>query len=236
MFQDCRLGLKEPDQKRIDRHVKLTPADVNEAMISRVPFDWQLGQRWNNDDLGNRSLNNCGPCGVVNWCNLMGKVAGLNVPTYGREEAERIYRRMGYDGTFATDDGVILLDLMYRWMLEEFCGTKILGFFVIGHVEDDHLATANTIAPTIAAASLTTACKSTDMWNDKAADGRLWGNHAFLYFSDSPGGGLCKTWGRKAFHTAGFRKRRWIECYLPISPIHMPHVDIEKAIKIARQL
>lgn len=235
MFADCRLGLRDPDPRRIAQHVHLTPDDVD-ASISRVPFDWHLGQKWNHDDLGNRDISNCGPAAVVNWCNLMAKVAGLDVPMYGRPEAERIYQCMGWDGTFVSDDGVVLLDLMMEWMKQPFCGVVIEGVYVIAHGEDSHVATANCISPLIAAASLTTSCKSTDVWDDQVARGRLWGNHAFLYFADSPGGGSCKTWGRRAFHTPEFRKARWIECYLPICRALQPHLDLERMIKIARLL
>lgn len=237
MFTDCRLGLKDPDLRRVRAHVRLTPDDVD-ACISRVPYDWHLGVQWNDDDLGNRKLNNCGPAAVVNWSNLMAKVAGLNEPEWGFDEAKRIYTRMGYRGTEATDDGVVLLDLMYQWMLEPFCGRKIDGFYVIGHGEDSHMATANCIAPTIVAASLTRACKTTDIWDAKAADdrNRLWGNHAFLYFADSVGGGQGKSWGKVVGNTDEFRRSRWLECYLPICQELQPYLDLAKVIKIARHL
>jgi hypothetical protein len=237
MFEGCRLGVKKPDPKRIAAHVKLTPDDID-ASISRVPFDWHQGIRWDHPDLGNRDLNLCGPAAVVEWCNLMARVAGLNVPMYGRPEAERIYRRMGWDGTFASDDGVVLLDLMCQWMQEPFCGVMLDGFFVIGHGEDDHVATANTLSPLIAAASLTKACQTTDLWDGVAADDRwrFWGNHAFLYFADSPGGGTCVSWCKPVRQTDDFRRSSWIEAYLPVCRALQPHLDLERFTQIGRLL
>lgn len=237
MFQDCRLGLKDHDPKRLAKHVRLSPDDVDTALISSTPRDWQRGLPWDGDDCGNRKLGNCGPAAVVHWSNLMAKAAGIPV-IYGREEAERIYRIMGWDGTEAGDDGTVLLDVMCQWMLEPFCGRKLTGFYVIGHADDDHISTANWFAPCIVGASLTRACQKTQIWNAAAADpsNRIWGNHAYLYFSNSPGGGNGNSWGRPTYTTDEFRKRRWNECYLPICEELMPGIDLGKVIRVARQL
>lgn len=236
MFADCCLGLRDPDPCRLAQHVRLAPDDLEPELV-RVPKDWQLGHAWDGDDLGNRELGLCGPAAVVHWCNLMAKVAGIN-RVFGRAEAERIYRVMGWDGTWAGDDGVVLLDLMYRWMLEPFCEVVLDGFFVVGHADDTHVAAGVGISPLIVGATLTRACKDSQIWNAKVADRsqRIWGGHAYLYHSDSPGGGNGASWGRPIFTTRDFRRARWNEAYLPICQALMPGLGLARTIRIARQL
>ena len=237
MFQGCLLGLKDHDPKRLEKQVRLTPDDVDSSLISSVPHDWQRGLPWDPDDLGNRTLGICGPAAVVHWFNLMAKAAGLR-EQYGIEEAKRIYQLMGWDGTELGDEGVVLLDLMCKWMTEPFCGRKLTGFYVIGHADDEHVATAVNISPLIVGASLTQACKGSQIWNSKAADSsnRIWGPHAYLIHSYSPGGMNGASWGRPVFTDSVFRRTRWNECYLPICPELVPGMDLARVVRLARQL
>lgn len=238
MFFDCRLGLKAHDPDRIARHVRLSPGDVD-PLITRCPKDWALGLPWDGDDLRNKKIGLCGPAAAVNWIKLMALACGRTDIRPTAEDAERFYRDvMGWDGTEANDEGVVLLDMMFQWMLNPLAGIKLDGFYVVGHADDEHVATGVTVAPLIVGASLTRACQKTDQWDAGAADpsNRIWGDHAFLYFSDSPGGGNGKSWGRVVWNDQTFRCRRWNEAYLPVCRELMPHIDIDRLLAVARQL
>ena len=237
MFRGCRLGLKEHDPDRIGQHVRLVPEDVD-GFISRTPADWALGKPWDDDDLGNREIGNCGPAALVNWYKLMSLAAGRPdlAARFTTEDAKAFYRACGWDGTDVGDEGVVLLDMMCEAMRTPIQGVKLDGFFAIGFADDAHLATAVTLAPLIVGESLTQDCKTTDRWTEETAQGRLWGGHAVLYVSDSPGGGNCKTWGRPVFQDQGFRFARWNEAYLPICFELMPHIDGELLAKIGSLL
>lgn len=238
MFADCRLGLKDHDPKRVGQHVRLTPGDVD-PLISRCPKDWAQGRIWDGDDLRNKQIGLCGPAAAVNWIKMMAAACGRDDIQPTADDAEDFYRGpMGWDGTEANDEGVVLLDMMFQWMIHPIAGIKLDGFYVVSHLDAEHLATGVTLAPLVVGTSLTRACQSTDQWDAEAADprNRIWGNHAILYFSDSPGGGNGKTWGRWAWNTPEFRLLRWREAYLPVCRELMPHVDIDRLLAVARQL
>lgn len=236
MFSDVRLGLKQHNPKEIEKHVRLSPEDVD-PLISRCPKDWAFGHHWDGDDLANKTWGDCGPAAAVNWCKIMALSAGRPDLVLSAEDALAFYRDMGWDGTIAGDDGVVLLDMMCLWMKRALKGIKIEGFFVVNHQDDLHVATAVTLAPLIVGATLTKSCQNSNLWDaEAAASSQVWGGHAYLYFSDSPGGGNGKTWGRSVFTDAAFRKARWNEAYLPICPELMPHVKLDRLVQIARQL
>lgn len=236
MFFDCRLGLKEHNPDSYGKLYRLTPEDAD-PLITRCPKDWALGKAWDSDDLRNRKIGLCGPAAAVNWIKLMAAACGRDDIRPTADDAESFYRGpMGWDGTEANDDGVLLMDMMFEWMMHPIAGIRLDGFYVVGHADAEHLATGVTIAPLIVGASLTKACQRTDTWDGKAADDRLWGNHAFVYFSDSPGGGQCKSWGAPVWNTPDFRLRRWNEVYLPVCRELMPHIDIDRLLDVARQL
>ena len=111
-------------------------------------------------------------------------------------------------------------------------------FFVVGFADPTHLATACQLAPLIVGANLSTACQSTNTWDNAAAGSKAeWGLHAYLYHANSPGGGNGKSWGEPVFTTPDFQAARWTECYLPVCQELMPvGTDVLRLLNIARIL
>lgn len=234
MFAGMRLGLKPCNPDRV-RSVRLAP--TRDPLMSRVPHDWQLGRPWDADILGNDVRGNCGPVAVLNWVKLMAAVVGMPM-SLTTDDANRLYQDCGWDGTEEGDDGVILLNLLELWMRRPVGGIRPRCFFRVAFGDAEHLATALNIAPLIVGASLTVACQSTDTWDARVAqDPAEWGGHAYLYHSDSPGGGSGKSWGAPVFNTPEFRVRKWREAYLPICDEFVPPgVDVSRLVTLAGQL
>jgi hypothetical protein len=235
MFRNCKLGLRPHDPERVARVARLTP-EVD-PLISRTPIDWALGRAWDSDILGNDVRSNCAPVACVNWIKMVGAACGIDM-RLGFDDVDAAYRAMGYDGTPETDNGVVLLDLLEWWTCHPIGGVKLDGFVAVGHLDDEHLATACNVAPLIVDATLTRSCDSTDTWDSTVAgDSRVWGDHAYLYHADSPGGGNGKTWGKSVFTTPAYRRRRWNAAFLPICRALLPEgVDADRLIRLARQL
>jgi hypothetical protein len=223
MFQGCKLGLRDHDPERVAAVRTLS----TDPLISRVPQDWALGRAWDSDILENDILGDCGPAGAVNWLKLMLIAQGRDKVLISSDDAEEAYRALGWDGTPATDNGVVLLDLMEYWTREPIGGFQLDCFFRVGFGDASHLATALGFAPLIVGASLTEACMTRDTWDADAAAGPTKGGHCYLYLSDSPGGGNGKSWGQTVWTTPPFRAERWRECYLPICRELMPMGDAE---------
>jgi hypothetical protein len=238
MLSNLKLGLRPHDPRRVNAHVKLTPALAGlDPFVSRTPKDWALGRAWDDDPLLNNWLGICGPAACVNWLKMMAALVRADL-YFDEDDALKAYRAMGYQDTDATDTGVVLLDLMQWWTNNPIGGVQLDCFFVIGYGVPEHLATAMQIAPLIVGAELTTACQTTDTWDAKAAAGPdVWGGHAYLYHADSPGGGSGKSWGMPVYTAPEFRTRRWRECYLPICQELMPPgTDVLRLLNIAKGL
>ena len=238
MFSKLKLGLQPHDPRGVNAHVRLTPALAGaDPFMSRTPKDWALGRAWDGDVLLNDELGICGPAAAVNWLKMMAQASRQNL-LFDAADALAAYRALGYDGTPETDNGVVLLDFMQWWTEHEIGGFKLDCFFVIGHGDPAHLATALQIAPVIVGASLSNTCQTSDTWgSEAAADPSMWGRHAYLYHSDSPGGGNGKSWGEPVFSTPEFRNAKWRECYLPICRELMPPgTDVLRLLNIAQSL
>ena len=238
MFKDLKLGLRPHDPARVDRHVKLTPATAGvDPYVSHTPKDWALGRAWDQDILDNDIWGNCGPVSGVNWLKMMA-ASGRHDLSFDQSDVDAAYRAMGWKGDAATDNGVVLLDLMQWWTEHPIGGFQLDCFFVIGFADPLHLATACQIAPLIVGAELTKACQSADTWDAKAAEDKtVWGGHAYLYHANSPGGGNGKSWGAPVFTTPAFQVRRWRECYLPIcAELMAPGTDVLRLLNVAKGL
>jgi len=239
MFSHLKLGLRPHDPERVGRVVKLTPANAPvDPLVSRTPKDWALGRAWDDDVLGNDVLGDCGPAAVVNWLKMMAAACGRDRLVFTVDDAREAYRALGWDGTDATDTGVVLLDLMEHWTRHPIGGFQIDCFFVVGFGDAEHLATAVQIAPLIVGAELTTDCQNSETWGAPEADGaQVWGGHAYLYHSDSPGGGSGKSWGEPIYTTPPFRAQRWREAYLPVCQEMMaPGTDVLRLLNVAKGL
>ena len=232
MFAAKRLGLLPHDPERVARHVKLTPANAPvDPLVSTTPVDWALGRDWDSAELLNDQLGICGPAAWVNWLKMMGVSATV-------DDAMVIYEAMGYKGTPATDNGVVLMDMLQWLTNNRVVGVTMDCFFVVGFADPLHLATACQIAPLIVGANLSTECQSTDWWGDAAAYSTSdWGPHAYLYHANSPGGGNGKSWGESVFSTPSFQRAKWTECYLPVCQELMPvGTDVLRLLNIAKGL
>ena len=232
MFHEKRLGLLPHDPERVSRHVKLTPANAPvDPLVSTTPVDWAVGKPWDSDEMLNDQLGICGPDAWVNWLKMMGVLATV-------DDAMAIYEAMGYKGTTATDNGVVLMDMLQWLTSNRVAGVTMDCFFVVGFADPLHLATACQIAPLIVGANLSTECQSTDWWGDAAAHSTSdWGPHAYLYHANSPGGGNGKSWGEAVFTTPDFQVARWTECYLPVCQELMPvGTDVLRLLNIAKGL
>jgi hypothetical protein len=200
-------------------------------------MDWAFGRTWDGDDLGNTVKSNCGPAAFINWMKMMAAKTRADL-SFDESDADALYRRMGYDGTPETDNGVVLMDLLDECTRAPVAGVTIDCFFVIGFADPVHLATACQIAPLIVGAELPMSCQNTDMWNGKIAeDTTIWGPHAYLVHSFSPGGCNGKSWGQPVFNTPEFQIKRWRECFLPISQeLMVPGTDVLKLLNLAKLL
>ena len=237
MFAAYKLGLRPHDPDRVAR-VRLAGnlLDVD-PLLSSTPTDWALGRAWDGDCLDNDVLGNCGPAAVVHWLRLMALACGRDDLRFDVQDVRELYAALGYDGTPESDTGVVLLDLMHHMQRVGVRGVKFDCFFRVGFGDMVHLATAVYVAPLIVGATLPTLCQLTNTWDRNVGGGTaIWGDHAYLYHSDSPGGGNGASWGAPVFTTPDFRARRWNECYLPICRELMPGRDVERLITLAGQL
>jgi hypothetical protein len=238
MFSHLKLGLRPHDPERVGRVVKLAPNLLPvDPLLSSTPTDWAAGRVWDGDVLDNDVLGNCGPAAVVHWLRLMALAAERTDLVFTNQDVLDLYTAMGYNGTPESDTGVILLDLMEYMQRVGVRGVRFDCFFSVGHADPEHLATAVYVAPLIVGATLTRACQSTSTWDATSAnDPKEWGGHAYLYHSDSPGGGNGASWGSVVWTTPAFRARRWNECYLPICRELMPGRGVSRLISLAGQL
>jgi hypothetical protein len=239
MFRDCQLGLKPHDPARVARVKAFPPMPQADPRIAETPKDWAQGRMWDPDDLGNRDHQNCVPAACINVLKLIADVS--ETPrTFTAEDALNAYRRAGWDGTPATDGGVVMLDFMQSWTKEPIGGVKLDGLFAINFKNYAHLATALYFGgPLVAGFTLTESCQNGDQWNDAAAaDERVLGGHAVMLFSASPGMIRVKTWGLVADVSPGFMARRCNEVYLPLCrTLHVPSkIDWDEWARIARLL
>ena len=231
MFHEKRLGLLPHDPERVSRHVKLTPANAPvDPLVSTTPVDWAVGKPWDSDEMLNDQLGICGPDAWVNWLKMMGASATV-------DDAMAIYEAMGYNGTPATDNGVVLMDMLQWLTNNRVAGVTMDCFFIIGFADPLHLATACQIAPLIVGAKLTTACQNSATWDASCTDAPAWGPHAFLVHSYSPGGSQGKSWGETVFNTPDFQHAQWTECYLPVcQELMAPGTDVLRLLNIAKGL
>ncbi len=234
MFRRFKLGLQAHDSVRLSR-VKALPVD---PLLTQVPRDWAQGRTWDGNVLDNDVLSNCGPAAVINWLKMMAVACGRDDLVFTNQDCLDLYTAMGYDGTPATDSGVVLLDLMNYMQNVGIKGLRFDCFFRVGFADATHLATATYLAPLIVGASLPVACQNADTWGELvASDARVWGGHAYLYHANSPGGGNGKSWGAPVFTTPEFQVRRWNECYLPVClELNPSGVDVARLLTLAGEL
>jgi hypothetical protein len=238
MYASRKLGLKPHDPGRVAAVKAIIPDHVSDLLVDRVPKDWALGQPWDNDVLGNDILGDCFPAACVNWLKQMALACGRDRLVFTEQDAELFYKDLGWDGTDAGDNGVVMLDGMEYWTRNPVAGFQLDCFFRIGYADPTHLATALQFAPLLIGAEVTDACMQSNTWDSKAADSPAKGGHAFLLLSDSPGGGNVKTWGEAVFNTPDFRAARWRECYLPVCQDFQPPggPDLLRLLTIAKGL
>lgn len=235
MFQNCKLGLKEPDHGR----VAMVPAFPADQLICTTPMDWQAGRAWDGDMLGNLQYNDCGPAAAVNILKLLALCNNMPL-TFSVQDALDTYGLLGWDGTPATDQGVVLLDLMYLWQRVGIGGIPLSTFWRIGFGDPAHVATAiSTGGPLLGAFRLPLVCKSTDQWDDiAAADTREWGPHAVALFASSDGWLRGKSWGRVVDISPRFIIAKCMEMYLPVSKVlRAPSgVPLDRLLRLGAQL
>lgn len=219
MFAHLKLGLRDHDPVRLARTPTL--ADVAPQLFAETPRDWQLSRAWDGDQLHNDRLGCCGPAAVVNFFQMVCAALGIPCP-YDAETVLAWYRSQGWDGTDATDYGVVLTDLMATLVRSG----VLHGFVRVPVLDRAHFATAHDLGgPIIVGMTLTEACQSTDRWNAAvAADPKIWGKHAVLVFSVSPGLYRAKSWGKIVDVEFEFLAARAIEAYLPL--VHDMHPNL----------
>lgn len=239
MFSRYKLGLNLPDPRRVAAVPNLSAGLHGDPLLSETPRDWALGRPWDDDVLGNDVLGDCGPAAAVNVLKLVADVAGYP-SAFTSSDALDAYRRMGWDGTEATDNGVVLCDLMSMWQREGIGGIKLDMVCRVGYLEPKHLATAVAIGgPLIVGVELTNACKSTDRWDAAAADDAgVWGYHAIMVYAFSPGLIRAKSWGQPVDITQEFLTRRCREAYLPVcESMRVPSgASYQRLLEIVRSL
>jgi hypothetical protein len=221
MFSHCKLGLKPRDPWRVSGVRPLHTLVASDPLIAEVPRDWAQGRPWDDDVLGNSppdDLGDCGPAACVNALKLISDVAGLG-RTFTKADALAAYEAMGWDGTPATDNGVVLLDLLEHWQDNGIGGIRLDCFFRVGFDDPAHLATALAMGgPLIAGFTLPNACQTTDQWDAAAAaDTSVWGGHAVMVHAFSPGLIRVKSWGKPVDITPEFLAAKCTEMYLPCS-------------------
>lgn len=221
MFSHLKLGLRDHDPVRLAHTPTL--ADVSGQLFAETPRDWQLGRAWDDDVLYNDWLGCCGPSAVVNFFKMVCAALGIPCPI-GPEMVLELYRSQGWDGTDATDNGVVLASLM-SYLVQ----SGLLDAFVRVPFERSHFATAHDAGgPIIIGLTLTESCKSTNRWDAKAAaDSKIWGNHAVLAFSVSPGLYRVKSWGQIVDVEPEYLDARGNEAYLPLVREMHPNLAID---------
>jgi hypothetical protein len=206
MFSHGKLGLRPHDPVRLAKIAKLHRLVESDSLLAEVPKDWAQGLQWDADDLLNNQLGICGPAALVNTFKLVAE-ATQSPLLFGSDDALMLYKALGYDGTPATDNGVVLLDLM-----EYAVRAGMLDcFFQVAFADPVHLATAVAMCgPLVAGFELPNACQNTDRWDAFcAADASVWGGHAVMIYADSPGLLRAKSWGKPVDITPEFLKEMY---------------------------
>lgn len=224
MFSHLKLGLQEHDPVRFARTPTLFDVAPS-SLFAETPRDWQLGQAWDADPRHNDWLGCCGPAAVANWLVLMYKVRGLPLPFDPDAFVLELYKAMGWDGTAATDNGVVLADLL------RYCVSAGLfdGYVRVPVLSRTHVATAMDLGgPLIVGTTLTESCQSAKLWDaTTAADTRIWGRHAVLMHAVSPGLDHWTSWGEDIDVTPDYEAARTEEAYLPLSRELHPNLAID---------
>jgi len=222
MFSNLKLGLRDHDPVRLARTPTL--ADVSPQLFAETPRDWQIGRAWDSDQLYNDWLGCCGPAAIVNFFKVVCAALGIPCP-YDAATVLNLYRSQGWDGTDATDNGVVLAALM-AYLVQ----SGILDAFMrVPFGDRAHFATAHDLGgPIVLGVTLTESCKTTDRWDAKAAaDSKIWGKHAVLVFSVSPGLYRVKSWGRVVDVEPEYLEARGNEAYLPLVRDMHPNLAID---------
>lgn len=223
MFANRKLGLLAHDPVRLERTPLLS--DVASLLFTETPRDWQLGQTWDSDPRHNDWLGCCGTAAVVNWLVLMHKVRGLPLPFDPDALVLDLYKEMGWDGTDATDNGVVLADLLNHCVSVELFD----GYVRVPVLSRRHVATACDLGgPLIVGTTLTEACQDSTRWDAKTADDkRIWGRHAVLMHAVSSGLDRWTSWGEAVDVTPDYEAARTEEAYLPLSKELHPNLAID---------
>jgi hypothetical protein len=239
MFGHLKLGLQAHDPARVALVAKLHDFLPSDPLLAATPRDWQLGLAWDPDCLGNDTWGNCGPAAAVNLLKTLAALLGIQLPLTV-DDALKIYRDLGWDGTFQGDKGVVLLDLMNYLLRDGVAGVKFDRFFSVGFGDPVHLASAVAVGgPLLAGLTLPVACQTTDRWDAAvAADKRIWGGHAVEIISWSPGLIRAKSWGKPVDITPDFLAARCNEMYLAVSEKMrvMSALAYDRLLKVAEQL
>ena len=217
MFSHFKLGLQAHDPARVALVAKLHDYFPSDTLLAATPRDWQVGLPWDPDPLGNDTRGDCGPAAAVNLLKTLAAITGVTL-SLDTNAALALYRALGWDGPFEGDNGVVLLDLMNRLLLDGVGGVKFDRFFSVGFNDPVHLASALAVGgPLLAGFTLPVACQTTDRWDAAvAADKRIWGGHAVEVFSWSPGLVRLKSWGKPVDATPDFLAARCNEMYLAV--------------------
>jgi hypothetical protein len=214
MFSHCKLGLRPHDPVRLSKVKALHTLVDSDPLFAQVPQDWAQTRQWDSDMLLNDQLGICGPAALINVFKLVADVSRAN-RSFNADDALAIYKALGYNGTPATDNGVVLLDLM-----EYAVRAGMLDcFFQVAFADDVHLATAIAMAgPLVAGFELPNSCQNTDRWDSTcAADKSVWGGHAVMIYAYSPGLLRAKSWGKPVDITPDFLAAKCNEMYFGAS-------------------
>lgn len=103
----------------------------------------------------------------------------------------------GYDGTWQTDRGAIMLDMLNLWRKETFNGHELLGYVTPDRSNFTNCKHAiQLFGGLYAGLALPNSVQGQDVWKVKSPDGGLWGGHAVHIVGYDPDWLWCISWGK----------------------------------------
>jgi len=181
--------------------------------LPRVPAasDWtDGGSRWDADPLGNNTYGCCAYAAPGHEIALASQLAGIPSPVTAAGVLDA-YRATGWDPERPeTDRGAYLLEVLKQWRNEGICGVRIEAFVSVAPEHVD--AAVALFGGLIVGFNLPSSIDGQDIWDD-VGDSKIVGGHAVFQFAESPGLGVCNTWGLRQPFTQRFADRYCDERY-----------------------
>ena len=171
-------------------------AGVRTGLAGTVQIDCRGGiQQW--DVLGN---NRVGDCAVVGMLTIQRAWAARNGKTYrpSEQDALDVYMRLsGYNGTEATDTGLVLADVLDAWERATIGAGQLTGHVPLGKDHDRIAAACMIFNGVYPGWQLPNEVRDKSEWSDTSGEPGTWGGHCAAIVEVNSTGGIVVSWGEE---------------------------------------